>query len=282
MDAMKISMETYVLRERFDDAAAVKMIKQAGFDCYDYSMYWVQGEKDMLGDDYSDRARKLRKIADDLDITCNQAHAPFDLCWDDEFDVKNERYLRLVRSLEAASILGAKTIIIHVLKNNVPENVDFYDLNRTFLWSLLPYCQKFGIHISVENLFGWEDKAIPVLGDPLEHMNFVQSLNSEYFNICIDVGHSAITGYKPEEVIGAMNGEILQALHIHDNDQYSDAHMLPFTGSLDWEEIRAALKKINYAGELTMELTGYQRKVPSELLQSAINYAAEVARYLAA
>lgn len=278
---MKISMETCILRDRFDDAAAVKMIKQAGFDCYDYSMYWAQGEKDMLGDDYSERAKKLRKIADDLDITCNQAHAPFDLLYNDAFDLENERYLRVVRSLEVASILGAKTVVIHVLKNNIPEDMDFYDLNREFLWSLLPYCKKFGIHISVENLFNWNEKALPILEDPTEHMSFVKSLNSEYFNICIDVGHSAITGYKPEEVIEAMNGDILCALHIHDNDQYSDGHMLPFTGSLDWEKIKAALKKIDYKGELTMELTGYQRKLPSELLQSAVTYAAAVARYLA-
>lgn len=279
---MKISMETYVLRDRFDDETAVKMIKQAGFDCYDYSMYWADGAKDMLGDDYKKRAKELREIANSLNIECNQAHAPFDICCDDEFEVTNERYLRLVRSIEVASILGAKTIIIHVIKKNIPKNMDFYDLNQRLLWSLLPYCKQFGICISVENLFNWNEKGIPVLSDPNEHMSFVKSLNSEYFNICIDVGHSAITGYKPEDVIGAMNENILKALHIHDNDQFADSHMLPFTGSLDWEKIMAALKKINYSGELTMELTGYQRKLPSELLQSAINYAADVARYLTA
>ena len=278
---MKISMETYVLRDRFNDETAIKMIKKAGFDCYDYSMYWADGAKDMLGDDYKKRAKELREIADNLDIECNQAHAPFDICCDDEFEETNERYLRLVRSIEVASILGAKTIIIHVIKKNIPKDMNFYDLNRKFLWSVEPYCKQFGICISVENLFNWNEKGIPILSDPNEHMSFVESLNSKYFNICIDVGHSAITGYNPEDVIEAMNGNVLRALHIHDNDRFADSHMLPFTGSLDWEKIMAALKKINYSGELTMELTGYQRRLPSELLQSAINYAADVARYLA-
>lgn len=76
---MKLSTETYVLRERFDDRTAVKMIKDAGFDCFDYLMYWVRNHvRDMLGDNYIEKAKDLRKYADSLGICCNRPHAPFD------------------------------------------------------------------------------------------------------------------------------------------------------------------------------------------------------------
>lgn len=277
---MKLSVETYVMRERFGDEKAVEMIKRAGFDCYDYSFYWTKDKTDMLGDDYLERAKRLRKKSDELGIECNQAHAPFTLTVDDEFDMSNKEYMRIVRSIEFASVLGAKNIIVHAIKNDLLKNVDFYELNRNFYLSLEPYCKKFNICVSVENLFNWNERALPVLSDPKEHRDFVESLNSPWFNICIDVGHSAITGYKPEKVLSALDNDILKALHIHDNDYFGDKHLLPYTDGFDWHEIMAALAKINYDGELTFELTGYLRRLPDSLLDDGLRFAEKVGRKL--
>lgn len=289
---MKLSIETYVMRERFDDKTSIEMIKKAGFDCYDYSFYWTRKENDMLGDDYLERAGKLREKSDTLGIACNQAHAPFEITVNDAFDLSNTAYLRIVRSMEFASVLGAKNIIVHAIKNDLPQGVDFYELNREFYLSLEPYCEKFNICISVENLFHWDKKALPVLSDPQEHRDFVKSLNTsvhlpedsyphaDMYNICIDVGHSAITGYKPEDVISALDNNVLKALHIHDNDFFSDKHLLPYTDSLNWKEIMTALSGIRYKGELTFELTGYLRRLPDSLLAAGLDFADKVGRKL--
>lgn len=278
---MKISVDTYVMRERFGDKAALTMVKDAGFDCYDYSMYWTRGDNDMLGGDFASRAEELRRHADSAGIECNQAHAPFDLKSNDDFDLSNERYLRLVRSLECASILGAKNVIVHALKNDLPESTDFYELNRRFYGSLLPYCERFGICVSVENLFNWSDKAIPILSDPAEHMDFVNSLNSDMFNICLDIGHSAIVGRKAEEVVSAMDGHILKALHVHDNDLFSDLHLIPYAGKLDWNNILSALNRIGYCGEITFEAFGYLNRLPDELIPSGLRFLADIGRVFA-
>lgn len=279
---MKLSIETYVMRERFGDEKAIEMIKKAGFDCYDYSLYWFGDGRDVLGDDYLTHAEKLKKISDSLGIECNQAHAPFDITHTDEFDISNTAYLRIVRSLEFASILGAKNIIVHAIKDNLPKDIDFFELNRRFYLSLEPYCKKFNICISVENLFGWEEKATPVLSDPQEHKAFVKSLNSPWFNICIDVGHSAVTGYKPAEVISAMDNKVLKALHIHDNDCFSDKHLLPYTDSFNWHEIMTALSGIDYKGELTLEIFGFLRRLPVDLIFDALVFAEKTGRKLIA
>ena len=35
---MLLSVDTNILRDRFDDHTAIKMIREAGFDAFDYSM----------------------------------------------------------------------------------------------------------------------------------------------------------------------------------------------------------------------------------------------------
>lgn len=276
---LKLSVETYVLREIYDDKKAIEMIKRAGYDCYDYSMYWAKNEKNMLDDDWREKAHKLREHADEIGIICNQAHAPFDIQYTDEFSETNQNYKKLVRSMETAALLGAKTIIVHAIKKNLPKKMDFYELNKRFYKSLLPYCQKFNICVSVENLFNIiNDRTIPVLSDPKEHMNFVESLKSDAFNICVDVGHSAITGQLPENVISSMNKNSLKALHIHDNDFVSDMHILPYTGKIDWESVCEALAQIGYKGDLTFEIYGFLKKLPENLIFDGLVYAEKVGR----
>ncbi len=279
---MKLSVETYVMADRFNDGKAIEMIKQAGFDCYDYSTYWLSGEKDMLGDDYIERAEALRKKSDELRIECNQAHAPFEITSKDEFDLSNKAYKRLVHSIEVASILGAKNIIVHAIKTDTSRDEKFYEINREFYDSLKQYCEKFNICISVENLFHWDKKALPVLANPYEHRDFVKSLNSPWFNVCIDVGHSAITGHKPEDVISVFDSDLLKTLHIHYNDYFSDKHLLPYTDSLDWNKIISALAKIRYDGDLTFELTGYLKRLPNDLLNDGLRFAEKVGRKMIA
>lgn len=269
---MKLSVETFVLRDRFNDEKAIEMIKKAGFDCYDYSLYWTNEENEMLGDDYIERAHNLRKISDELGIECNQAHAPFD----SSFDIP-----KIARSIEFASILGAKNIIVHAFKLKPFQSKEFYDANRELYLSLEPYCKKFNICVSVENLFSNDkEKMLPLLSDPIEHSDFVKSLNSPWFNICIDVGHSAITGYKPENVISKLDNSLLKALHIHDNNYLYDLHMLPYTAQLDWNKIMTSLSSIGYDGDLTFELTGYLNSLPNDLLFDSLVFAEKVGRKL--
>ena len=86
---MLLSIDTISLRQRYNDETALKMIKDAGFDAYDYSMFRANGERDMLDDDYIEKAHKLRAFADEIGLLCRQAHAPFDFTHTDTFDITN-------------------------------------------------------------------------------------------------------------------------------------------------------------------------------------------------
>lgn len=280
---MILSVDTNVLRDKYDDITAIKMIKEAGFDAYDYSMFRAKGEKDMLGEDYLERAYNLKRVADEIGILCRQAHAPFSFMHTNKFDISDPEYLKIVRSMEVASILGAKNIIVHTVKKDLPEGFDLEGYSREFYRSFIPYCKKFNINISVENLVGRHPETkekFEVFSNPVRHIEFVKSLDSKYFNICIDVGHSALLGYMPEDVINSMDSNLFKTIHIHDNDFERDSHILPFEGKIDWDAVTKALANIGYDGDFSFELEGLFYRLDDKLLSAGLRFAEATGRVL--
>lgn len=278
---MKLSIESYMLDHKFGVYEAARLVKEAGFDAIDFSYYWVKEREEILGDAYIEYAKELRKHLDDIGLECNQAHAPFSLQYGCKFDESEQKYLWLVRAIESASILGARNIIVHAIKP--PKEVDFEEYNISYYKSLIPYCEKFGIHVAVENLFSYDDKRkhlTGMLGSPEELNGIVEKINSPWVVACVDIGHASLTGYEPEEFIEKMSPKLLKAVHVQDNDYVSDRHTVPFAGLLNWEEIMKALKKVGYDGELTFEVFLYLKRIPNPLIPEALKFVVSVGRYL--
>lgn len=278
---MKLSVELYELIEKFGDYRAAELAKEAGFDAIDFSYYWNNENERILGDGYGDYAENFKKHLDKIGIVCNQAHAPFSLKYGCRFDVSEQKYLWLVHSIESAAILGAKNIIVHAIK--VPKSVDFEEYNINYYRSLIPYCEKFGMHISVENLVSVDTKRhhlIGVLGTPTELNKIVEKIDSPLINACVDIGHASLTGYEAEDFIEKMQPKYLKALHVQDNDYISDRHILPYTGDLNWKAIMTSLRNIGYDGDLTFEIFNYLKKFPDDLIPDALKFAVSIGKYL--
>lgn len=74
-------------------------------------------------------------------------------------------------------------------------------------------------------------------------------------------------------------GDKLIALHLHDNNGQEDAHVLPFTGNVNWNRIASKLEKINYTGATALESLnkGFEHiENPVEFLQIALDRAKKV------
>ena len=82
------------------------------------------------------------------------------------------------------------------------------------------------------------------------------------------------------EVDRGVGNRVLRCLHIHDNNYKWDAHGLPYTGELNWARITAALKKIQYQGDFSLETITYLRKFDAEITFEALKFAGKVGRYL--
>jgi len=68
---------------------------------------------------------------------------------------------------------------------------------------------------------------------------------------------------------------------VHDVDGIDDTHTAPYFGVINWDQVMAALKEINYEGDFTFEVAGqYLNPLPKELFASALYHLAETGRYL--
>ncbi len=282
---MKLAVDTSAIFQKVGEVRGIEMIKEAGFDGVDFSYYGLDENSPILGENYRDYAKKVRALLDEHGLVCNQAHAPYALKYDEPFDLSNKNYRDIVRSMESASILGAKNIIIHSI--TIPmtvKDVTFEQCNYEFFKTLEPYCEKIGIKIGVENLYNRDKKRQSYFkircGTPESLSAFVERLDSPWFTACIDIGHASLTGYEPEDFIRGLKPGILKALHVHDTDYKQDSHTLPFFGNLNWYEITSALRDTGYQGDFTFEIRYYLKKFPEELLVDALKYAVFVGRYL--
>lgn len=281
---MRLSVDISGIRDFVGDIAALDMIKAAGFDAVDYSFH---AHDIATGENYLENAKKIKKHLDEIGLQCNQAHAPFGLQYGKAFDESYYAYLTVVRSIEAAAIMGADNIIVHAIV--VPEGIEnvtdtYEDYNYKFYKSLEPVAKKFGIKIAVENLFTYNDinhYHNGILEKPFAMNSLLARLDSPVFTVCLDVGHCFITGTAPANFIKGIKSGALKALHVQEcTDGIGDKHMLPYLGFIDWDSTAAALKEYGYDGDITFEIFKFFKCFPFDCLESALKLAESVGRHL--
>ena len=279
---MRLSINLGFIRKKVGLFDAIELAKQAGFDAVDFSFCGFEDAPE-LGENYVEEARKIRAFMDEKQIVCNQAHAPFKLTCEDRYDESERKFAIIVRAMEAAAILGAKNIVVHAVKmpyECLNDREYFLQHQYEYFMTLKPYCQKFGIKIAIENVYRTDHKRDGFKGDfrtPEELCDMIDRLGREDFCVCIDVGHTSLVGYEPDEFIGKMKKGYVGALHVHDTDYKGDRHVLPYTSLLNWENITAALKEIGYDGDFTFEIFC---RFPNELLFDFLYFSNKVGRHL--
>lgn len=298
---MKLSINTAKLEDKYGLKNALKMIKDAGFDAYDISLYRSMRCDDhfLRQDNYMDTVAEIKKYADSLGLLCNQAHSPFPSQYNGYEKYNKESYKLTVRCLETAAYLGADFVVVHPIKDLVVggsifdgvfiepfkdedtllrANVDFF--NR-----LIPYCEKYGIKIALENLFMWTSKEYKTLipsgsGTGARLSKYVDTINSDYVAACLDTGHNAVVGENVANTVRTLGKERLMALHVQDNHLKRDDHILPYMGEIEWEEVLKALGEIDYRGDFTFETSSIYDNLPKELVVDGLSFVAKVGRYM--
>lgn len=288
---MLTSTQTHVLADRLGLEKALRLIFEAGFDCYDFSLFDMLKEDNVFNcPDYLEETKKIRAYADALGLPCNQAHAPFPSSMPftpENIGYNSAIYDKLTRSMEIAATLGAKAIVIHpqaevdYMKNReqlAEQNVIFYR-------SLTPFAQKYGIKIAVENM--WQVNPIggaivdSVCGRPEEFAAMMDALDPAYFVACLDIGHAALCGHDPADFIRTLGQGRLHALHVHDVDGINDLHTMPFLSKVDFDAVTDALREIGYDGEITLEADKFYHRMPDAILPEAAKLMSAAARAIA-
>jgi sugar phosphate isomerase/epimerase len=108
--------------------------------------------------------------------------------------------------------------------------------------------------------------ALEVIPNPLSSAATLVRLIEEDLDgldagICLDYGHAHLMG-DLGEAIETISGH-LWSTHVHDNGGKRDDHLVPFSGSINWETAITETQKIGYEGTMMFEVadTGEPREV---------------------
>lgn len=256
MIILKISTEISCITGKFTTEKAVEFVARAGFDCFDFSMFgtpiadgWGEKSRDYI----LKEAEKARKTAEKFGITCNQSHAPFPVRIKEIYDF-------LPAAIEATAVAGGKICVVHPNNDMTPEE------NAVMYRGLMPFARKFGVKVATENMWNWENDraAVAACSHPENFREHVDVVNDEFMGACVDIGHAEMFPDSGAARMIETLGDRVIALHVHDNDKWHDNHQLPGTMSIDFDAVTAALKKIGYKGEMTLECGTYVEKYDTE------------------
>jgi sugar phosphate isomerase/epimerase len=165
---------------------------------------------------------------------------------------------RLKQGLEFGAEIGATHMVIHspirFLGSNPfepPRNVlgltDEFGSVQATVNAILPRAQEIGCTIVIENLY---DR------NPSRLCSMVESFDSEYVRLSIDVGHayvaSKLGGATPDHWVRHA-GSLLAHLHLQDTDGDADRHWPPGFGSVQWHALFNALGEIEAEPRLIIE-----------------------------
>ncbi len=163
----------------------------------------------------------------------------------------------LSRQIEVAQVLGLDAIL--VIPGSV--GVDFipdaevvpyekaYQRAGDLIRQLLPEAERRRVKIGIENVWN------KFLTSPLEMRAFIDQFQSEWVGAYFDVGNVLATGY-PEHWIEILGKRIIR-VHLKDYrravgsvDGFCDL----LSGDVNWPQVVASLRSINYDGWLTAEM----------------------------
>ncbi|MCI8590647.1 MAG: sugar phosphate isomerase/epimerase [Clostridiales bacterium] len=290
---MLVSCHTKYFVERFGEYEGVKILKDAGFNAIDFNMNGYAYDFPL----YKGPAKEFIAFYQDLHayyekigIKVGQAHA-VNPTYTQDSQVDRAIFDTLVRNIQAASLLECPYIVIHP---NIPSiyKYDYYraetkEINIEFYGRLLPYLKQYGVIGLIENMFNWDEKkgviCPTVCSYGWELKEYADMIDSEWFGVCLDIGHANLTPDSAATMIEVL-GPRIKALHVHDNDGVSDQHLCPYLGTTDWEAVTAALAKIQYSGTFNLESdkTVYANRFfelsPVETAKQMYRIAAELAK----
>ena len=268
-----VSLSTDTLQRIMGDAEAIDYAKEIGCDAIDFNL--CDNDITRIGSVYREGEAavvkyfsELAERAASLGLVIHQTHGRLkgfthDKSWN-ELTLENARLDCL-----ASSVLGARYTVmhtasnIHVGRDAPPELMDA--INDEMFLSILPYAKKYGVILCTEtlgdapafgtcNYFGYMDNLIRAYDRVAAACDC-----TEHFKVCMDTGHThkaARFAGNPsvEESIRMLGGRI-GCLHLNDNNGLTDQHKIPYSATVDFDAVFAALAEIGYSGTYNMEIS---------------------------
>lgn len=255
---------------RYGDKMYLKL-KSQGYDTIDFNMANTNSPFYTLELKEAENIfLKQKELAKNAGIIINQVHGP----WryppkDTTKEDLEERMEKMKKSIYFTSLMGCKNWVIHPIMPCGVEDIltsdtqKTWDMNMEFMTELLKTAKKYGVTICLENM-PFKNFS---LSKPCDTLRFVKAINDDNFKICLDTGHVSIfKDLDLAEETRRLSDEI-RVLHVHDNENGYDLHIMPYLGINNWEEFGKALIDIGYDGSFSLETCAPQEKLPDDIFE---------------
>ena len=171
---------------------------------------------------------------------------------------------QLIECVKDCARFDIPVMVIHPFigfKEHTPTQIGLDNYAR-----VIEVANKLGVTLGFENVEGEE---------------YLAALMEKFWNepscgFCLDTGHLQLLCKNIRTYIPIL-GKRIKALHIHDNDGMADAHLAPYTGSIDWKAFYKSLREIGYDGDLDFETFAQTRaaRLDAELVPSYLKLIAD-------
>lgn len=279
----KIGMFTDGVFKQHDFERGFELMKRCGFDCADYNGL-DDPDSEFAKLTLTAMEKKMREVkaaADNAGIEIYQMHGPW--TWPIPNGTAEERRIwteYAKKCVTASAELGSPRYVVHPMMPFGPageENREVYlNENRIFLSELCTAAKKVGSVICLENMPFVKQS----LYTPRHMMDFIAGLSFDNLKVCLDTGHALYVGIQPADAVREL-GDVIGALHVHDNFGNGDHHLVPFTGKTDWTEFSAAVRECIPESVPMMLETWPSDRIPDAVRQHFLCGYAGTARFLA-
>jgi len=215
----------------------IHAIKNAGFD--GVFVQWYDKDFEISQQAQVDLCRELG-----LEIEfAHLGYGNINSLWyeEEQGDLEIENYIQNLRDMKKNNI---DKVVMHLMNGKNFPPLSEIGLKR--IRKVVDVAEELGIKIAFENTRSYEF---------LEYV--FKNIESENIGICLDTGHYHCH-FKDKFNWDFFKDKII-ALHIHDNFGEIDQHLLPFDGSLDWNDVSQKIMDSGYDGPVTLE-SCYRRK----------------------
>ncbi len=261
-----------------DPVECMKELHELGYDAMDVPLDGIMNANYMLaGDDWQQQVERLANEAAKLGVTFPQCHLPYTKGPGPETDPKfanpgHREYFDecMRRSYLAASMLGVKYATAHPLSDTAMlcDMEHQLKINREYYDSYVELGIAHGVGTAFENMrcnspqWTWPYRYGCHVDDLI---TLIDSYNDSMVGACWDTGHANAQKQNQRLSINRL-GHRLRNLHINDNDYgMRDEHLIPFLGTVDWEDFVEGLVDINFQGVLNYEVGAFCNNTPREL-----------------
>ena len=247
---LKKGLSTHIFVYNILNETIVRQIKAAGFDAIE-----IWGMAPHFNYKNNDEIEKLAQLLKDNEIKVVSFHGPI---YEEVSPPKERRWLSLASTdvnirqkaidetkqvIDCMGLFGAGHLTVHGMEER-KETASKKAFHKS-LSELAEYCKEKGVRIAIENiLHGSSARDILKLLD--------DRYDPDVVGLCLDLGHANISGDPAADLEEC--SERLFALHISDNNGREDLHSIPFTGTINWLEVAAVLKKIGFDGYFMYEI----------------------------